>query len=302
MSLSVAVVVVSFNTCDAVRACLASYLPQLGESDQLVVVDNQSTDGTHEMLHREFPQVRLIVSPRNAGFSYACNVGYRATTAPLVLFSNGDIRAPADFLENIRRKMGAHPGVGILSPELLSEEGKLIQMSWGWNLSFLGEFRAQFLSPKNVVSSSLISVIVRFLQRRERHVPIVAGACMLLSREMLDKVGGMDENFELYFEDADLCARCWKSGYQVLFTPNVHVFHGLGQSSRSIRTKIDLIYRQSQIYYYRKHNSRLELALLKIYLAVKFFVIRRCWRDPVFFRWLKDILLERRRLRLVDPL
>jgi len=284
-----------------VRACLASYLPQVTEHDQLVVVDNQSTDGTLEMMQGEFPDVRLIVSPRNAGFSYACNMGYRATTSPLVLFSNGDIRVPGDFLERIREKMERNPDVGILSPELLSEEGSLIQMSWGWNLSFLGEFRAQFLSPKRVVNSAIINAVVRFLQRRERRVPIVAGACMLLSREMLDKVGGMDENFELYFEDADLCARCWKAGYQVLFTPNVRVFHGLGKSGDSIRKKIDLIYRQSQIYYYRKHNSALELALLKVYLAAKFFV-RRCWRDPLFYSWLKDILLERRRLRLVDSI
>ncbi len=301
MSRGISVVVVSFNTAPSIRICLRSYLPQLTEKDQLVVVDNQSTDGTHEMLRNEFPNVRVIVSPRNAGFSFACNTGYRATTGPLVLFSNGDIRVPSDFLEKIRQKMDDNPRVGMVSPELLSEEGTLIQMSWGWNLTFLGEFRAQFLSPKNVVKSTLIKRMVRFLQRRERRVPIVAGACMLLRREMLDKVNGMDENFELYFEDADLCARCWQAGYQVLFTPHVRVFHGLGQSGNSIKTKIELIYRQSQIYFYRKHNSRIELALLKVYLALKFSA-RRCWRDPVFSRWLKDIILERRRLRLVDSL
>jgi GT2 family glycosyltransferase len=296
------VVVVSYNTRDALRRCLAAYGSQLGADDELVVVDNQSSDGSPEMVRHEFPDVRLIVSPRNAGFSFACNTGYRSTRQPLVLFSNGDIRAPEGFLEALRQKMEALPRAGILSPELLAENGDLIQMSWGWNLSFLGELRAQFLSPKNVVNSAAVRRCVQFLQRRERDVPLVAGACMLLRREMLDRVKGMDENFELYFEDADLCVRCWKAGYRVVFVPSIRVFHGLGQSGKSIQAKVELVYRQSQIYFYRKHNSRIELWLLKLYLAVKFFVVRRCWRDPVFFRWFKTILFETRRLRLVDSL
>jgi GT2 family glycosyltransferase len=299
---TIGIVVVSYNTKDNIRSCLKKYLPQMSAGDEIVVVDNQSTDGTHEMMRSEFPNVQLIVNPTNAGFSHACNVGYRATSTPLVLISNGDIEAPAGFIEAIRAKMGANPTVGILSPVLLSEEGKLIQMSWGWNLTFLGEFRAQFLSPKNVVKSGLVRRIVSRLQRAERRVPIVAGACMLLRREMLDKVGGMDEGFELYFEDADLCVRCWKAGYEVLFVPGVHVHHGLGQSGKSIRTKIELIYRQSQIYYYRKHNPAIERLLLKIYLALKFYVARACWRDRTFAHWFTGILFERRRLRLVDPI
>lgn len=302
MTTGISVVVVSFNTQEQLRSCLRSYVSQLRPDDHLVVIDNQSTDGTHEMMQSEFSAVRLIINPRNAGFAYACNTGYRATSDPFVLFSNGDIQVPPGFLDKIREKLEVNPHVGIVSPELLSENGELIQMSWGWNLSFLGEFRAQFLSPKNVVSSSLIRRAVKFLQRRERRVPIVAGACMLMRREMLDKVHGMDEQFELYFEDADLCVRCWKSGYEVLFAPQIQVLHGLGQSGKSIRRKIELIYRQSQIYFYRKHNSFVELALLKVYLAMKFFIVRRCWRDPVFFQWFTGILFENRHLRLVDPL
>jgi len=302
MNDGIAVVVVSFNTCDAIRNCLRDYLEQLRPHDELVVVDNQSSDGTVDMLVSEFPKVKLIVNPVNAGFSHACNAGYRSTSAPYVLFSNGDIRTPREFLDAARAKMSANAGVGILSPELRSEEGGLIQMSWGWNLTFVGEFRAQFLSPKNVVASSFVRRVVAYLQREERRVPLVAGACMLLRREMLDTVGGMDETFELYFEDADLCVRCWEAGYAVLFVPDIKVFHGLGQSGKDNRTKIELIYRQSQIHYYRKHNGPLERVLLKAYLAIKFYLLRWHSRDRVFFRWLTDILLERRRLRLVDPL
>src|SRR5688572_20063563 len=128
MSAGIAIVVVSYNTKESLRLCLRDYLSQIGSEDEIVVVDNRSSDGTIEMLASEFPSLRVIVSPTNAGFSYACNTGYRATQAPLVLFSNGDIHAAPGALDAARKKLQEHSNVGVFSPELLGEGGKLIQM------------------------------------------------------------------------------------------------------------------------------------------------------------------------------
>jgi GT2 family glycosyltransferase len=192
--------------------------------------------------------------------------------------------------------------IGLLSPVLIGNDGELLQMTWGWNISLSGEMKQKLFAPKNVMQYSLIRRAVAFMQRNERDVEIVAGACMLARREMMERIDGFDEDFELYFEDADLCLRCWKAGYRVHFTPNIHVIHGLGQSGKSNPGKIDLIYRQSQITFYRKHYSSLKVAILKIYILIKFAQKLKFWRDDVFRHYILAIVRERRRIHLEDDL
>jgi GT2 family glycosyltransferase len=119
---------------------------------------------------------------------------------------------------------------------------------------------------------------------------------------MLEVIGGMDENFELYFEDADICYRCRRAGWEVRFVPEIIAFHELGKSGKLIPRKIQLIYRQSQIYYYRMHNLAVELIMLKIYLFLKFIIVKRIWRDKVFFKYFLQILLEKKHFLLNEKI
>lgn len=121
---------------------------------------------------------------------------------------------------------------------------------------------------------------------------------MFLRREMLDLIGGMDEQFELYFEDSDICYQCRKQGWEVRFEPSLIGYHGLGKSSTEMRRKIQLIYRQSQIYYYHKNNTYIEVILLKIYLFIKFVVWRRIDRNQKFSECFWNILLEKKHYKL----
>jgi len=202
----------------------------------------------------------------------------------------------------MRQRMDEQPNIGILSPMLMGERGSLVQMTWGWNISLCGEMKQRIFAPYHVSKYAFIRHLVSWLQRREREVEIVAGACMLTRRAMLEKIDGFDEDFELYFEDADLCRRCWDAGFRVHFTPYIHVIHGLGQSGKSTPTKIDLIYRQSQITYYRKHHSPWKITVLKIYILFKFFQQKRFWIDRVFRFYILEIVNERRRLHLEQDL
>lgn len=303
MSTPLSVVIISFNTKNLIKRCLESVLPQLDLAhDEVWVVDNASVDGTPEMVKKEFPQIHLYESKSNRGFSYACNIGWRKSKNPFVLFTNSDIVYPDGVLARMRERIQQDGQIGILTPMLIGENGDLVQMTWGWNISLSGEMKQKLFAPKNVMSYSLIRNMVAWLQRKEQDVDIVAGACMLSRREMLDKIDGFDEDFELYFEDADLCRRCWKSGYRVRFTPNIRVVHGLGQSGKSNPAKIDLIYRQSQITFYRKHYSPLKVAILKAYILLKFSLRVKFWTDPVFRFYILQIVSESRRIHLEDDL
>lgn len=301
MQQGISIVIVSYNVEDSLQRCLLSYTKALGnDQDEIIVVDNHSTDQTVQVIENNFPHVHLIKNVNNGGYSRGCNQGYKISKNNLIIFSNGDIMVPKNFLEIVRLKMDTLPYCGILSPQLKTARGDIIQTCWSRELSFVGEFIASFLSPFRVAKYQFIKKLVIARQKYQRVVPIVVGACMIVRRSMLDMIGGMDENFELYFEDADLCCRCRKKGYQVIFSPDLTAYHELGQSGKHSSRKIQLIYRQSQIYYYRQHNSILELWLLKIYLFFKFVIWRQIWRDHNFFKHFLNILLEKKYFRLND--
>jgi hypothetical protein len=104
--------------------------------------------------------------------------------------------------------------------------------------------------------------------KSKRSAAWVSGACLMTSREVLEKTGGFDEKFFLYFEDIDLCYRIREQGFRVVFLPEARVFHAGGVSASGVPFFSRLEYRKSQLYFYEKHNSRLSQGLLKIYLRL----------------------------------
>jgi GT2 family glycosyltransferase len=104
---------------------------------------------------------------------------------------------------------------------------------------------------------------------RERTVDWVSGACLLTRRDILETVSGFDENFFLYSEDVDLCARIRATGARILFTPEVEVVHLLGRSVAKNRDRVIYESHRSRLYFYEKHHTFLEVLLLKTYMAAK---------------------------------
>ena len=163
---------------------------------------------------------------------------------------------------------------GIAGPELRSPEGRLIQMSWVWNPILVGEIFQQYLAPYSLRESAFKRRCVAWLQRKSRHVSIICGACLMIRREAYDQIRGFDEDFELYFEDSDLCYRCDRAGWDIDFVAEAKITHHLGKSTRGGWTITSLIYQQSHLAYYRKHASRGAVWLLKIYLLLKWVRLR----------------------------
>lgn len=302
MKNGVSIIVVSYNVASSLQRCLDSYLIQIDPViDEIIVIDNNSTDHSIDMMEENFPNIRLIKNVQNSGYSKACNQGYRNSKNNILIFSNGDITVPNNFLNLVKEKMNSLSNCGIIGSQLISFEGSIIQPSWSYNFTFLNQIFLSLFSPDRVSGSSIIKNLVIMRQRKDKPVPVVDGACMILSRKMLDVIGGMDENFELYFEDVDICLRCRQAGFNIYFVPSIKAFHGLGKSGEVMPRKIQLIYRQSQIYYYRKHNSWIELLLIKFYLLLKCF-LQGVWRDKVYFQYFKNILFERKHYKLSDSI
>jgi hypothetical protein len=267
MSPRVAVVVVSYNTRDDLVACLRS-LAGVTLPIEIVVVDNASHDGSAAAARGERPDATVLENAENEGFGRACNRGWRASSAPLVLFLNSDAELTAGALEALAGVLDARPEVGIVGPRTVGADGR-IQLSTGPALTPLAEWRQRRLVRGLAEGRPDVLAEVEALASREHEPVWVSGACLLARRAVLEAVRGFDELFFLYEEDVDLCVRARAAGWRVAFSPAATVRHGLGRSMARSAGRAALEYHRSHLLYYRKHNGALAAFSLRLWLAVR---------------------------------
>jgi N-acetylglucosaminyl-diphospho-decaprenol L-rhamnosyltransferase len=259
----VAVVVVSYESRDALLACLGSLARHLRLPAEVTVVDNASTDGSREALATRYPRARLLANAENRGFSAACNQGWRAAAAPCVLFLNPDTEIGPGSAETLVDLVEQRPDVGIVGPRTLFADGT-VQVSTGPDLAPLAELRQRRL-VRGVSRRDPAAVARAAARHRSEHEPgWVSGSCLLARRRVLEDVGGFDEGFFLYEEDADLCRRVRAAGWRVVFTPAAEIRHRLGQSMARDPVRARIEYERSHLRYYRKHNGAGALTLLRL--------------------------------------
>ena len=250
-----AVVIVNYNAGDYLERCLTSLASHRGDvSIDVLVIDNDSRDGSHTQAVAAHPWVRLIENRENVLLSPAWNQGIRETKAPYVLLLNPDAEiwsgTLAGYVETARR----HPRAGIVGPQVLNPDGTVYpsgrsfpSLTDGVGHALLGS-----VAPNNAFSRRY--KLDGWDRTTERVVDWVSGCCMLMPRQAIEDVGGFDEDFALYGEEMDVATRLRDAGWSVRFTPAVEVIHQIGVSTgRSRRT---LTMHSNSIYrYYRKHRA-----------------------------------------------
>jgi GT2 family glycosyltransferase len=279
------IIIPTFNTANLTLECLQDLHASSARSAyEIIVVDNASTDGTVQDITRQFPHVQIIANKQNLGFSKACNAGARVAKGRYLCFLNSDTRNVIAGIEMLREWLDKHPQTGIVGPELRSPDNQLIQMSWVWNPILTGELFQQYLAPYSLRHSAFRRKCVAWLQRKSRHVSIICGACLMIRRATFDRLAGFDEDFELYFEDSDLCYRCHQAGWEIDFVAQAKIVHHLGQSTRGWWSITSLIYQQSHLAYYRKHTSLIAVYMLKVYLFCKWLRLLKVSRNETHDR------------------
>ena len=243
------VVVVAYNSRATLRACVAPLceLPWV----RVTVVDNASPEGGAETV-ADLP-LRLIRAPRNGGFSYGCNLGVAGGEAPYVLLLNPDARLDAAGLERLVAVLHEDPATGVAGPRLLDDEGGL-----AWSQRRFPRLRSTFaqalfvqrLLPRATWTDEVIRDPAAY--ERPGEPDWLSGACLLLRRDALERLGGLDEGFFLYSEDTDLCRRLRDAGYRVRYEPGVTARHEGGASAP--RTTTEWIAARSRVRYARKHE------------------------------------------------
>lgn len=254
---TLSIVIVSFNARADLDRCLASIEAAPPATPcEILVVDNQSTDGSADVARRR-RAVRLIEMGANVGFSRANNAGIRASTGRLVLLLNSDTVVPPGAIDALVATLDNHPEAAVVGPRLVDGGGRA-ELSFGSMISPLNELRQQRRTR----------AAIERMTREPCYPDWVSGACLLVRRADADAVGLLDERFFLYTEDVDFCASIRARGRRVLFTPDVEVVHLRGRSAASAPAATRDAYRRSHLAFYEKHHPGW-VPLLKIYLRLR---------------------------------
>jgi GT2 family glycosyltransferase len=259
------VVIVSWNTCDLLAQCLASLeAERQAVAFEVIVVDNGSTDGSRQMVARDFTQARLLTNPDNRGFATANNQGIAVAAGRYLLLLNSDTAVEPGSLGALVAFADAHPGAGILGPRLLNFDGSLQPSG--------GNFPTPLSTLAQLLGLARISGRPRYGTRRDYSVPAVvdevSGAAMLVRASLLRELGGLDESFAWGYEDVDLCRRATTAGWSVHYLPAATVRHEWGASRRLAPASTVLKAIAGRRHYFRKHHGRAAAALVLAATAI----------------------------------
>ncbi len=272
--MKISIIIVSYNTRGLLAACINSIENNLKQLDyEIIVVDNNSTDGSVELLKSQYPKVKLIENKYNAGFAKANNQGLLFCSGEYILLLNSDSLVLGNAIGTLVEFLNTHKEAAICGPRLLNSDMTL-QLPCRRGFPRLINSISHFSGLSKVFPKSRVlgSYLMTYMDNSVDHeVDAVSGACMLVRRAVLDTIGELlDEAFYMHFEDIDLCYRAKKSGYKVYYVHDAEVVHLKGQSSKLRSEGVNRNFFDSAFIYFKKNYKKENFIA---YVTMKLFII-----------------------------
>ncbi|MBW9156997.1 glycosyltransferase family 2 protein [Clostridium tagluense] len=254
--MDVSIIIVNYNTKDLTKQTIQAVIETTNKAKyEIILVDNASRDGTVEAVQEEYPNIKVIVNTENLGFSKANNIGMRQSIGKYVLLLNSDTKVLCNCIDKCFAYMEQHKDICTLGPKINLENGDFDHAckrgfptpasSFYYMLKFdkffpgnkkYGRYKMNYLSVDEV-----------------NEVDSLTGAFMMVRKEVIDKIGDLDEEFFMYGEDLDWCYRIKEAGYKVMYYPEAKMIHYKGQSSKKKRTKTIYEFHRAMYLFYNKH-------------------------------------------------
>lgn len=272
--MDVSIIIVNWNTRDSLRDCLASvYAETKGISFEVILVDNTSTDGSTDMVKRQFPQVILIENDENKGFAAANNQGIAITIGRYVLLLNSDTIILDNAVKKTVKYADRHPETAAVGCQVW-ESSDNIQITCFRFPSVLNVFLQGTGLARLFKYNRFFGREWMLWWRRdtEREVDVISGMFMLVRRKAIEQVGIMDELYFLYFEETDWCYRFARAGWKRLFWPGakiVHVNKG-SHSTKQDALRMFIQQQKSRLIFFKKHYGLISALLIRMILAFSF--------------------------------
>ncbi len=266
-SCDLSIIIVAWNVRDLVLDCLASIRDaRLAISNEVLVVDNGSHDGTVEAVRRQFSETHVIALPENVGFAAGNNQGLLKMNGRYAVLLNSDTIVLRGGLERCVGYLDAHPDVGVVGPQLLNPD-RTKQNCIHNTPSLVSE----------VVSQSLLRRLFpgRYPSKRVEYrepieVDAVLGACLFVRRDVVQEVGPIDEAYFFFLEETDWCHQIRERGWKVVHLPDAQVIHLYGESTKKkvpLQTRIE--YYRSRYTFFRKNRTRAAYVGLRLLVGAK---------------------------------
>jgi len=265
------IIIVNWKVRRLLEKCLDSILKYKGNLNlEIFVIDNDSRDNTAEMMMVQYPDLDCISLPRNIGFARANNLGIERAKADVIFLLNPDTEISAGYMQKALEYMRSHPQVGIMGTKILNAD-KSVQKS----IRRFPDFSSQLLvllKLRNVLmDNKYLSHYLAddFDYSKEQQVDQIMGAAMFIRREVLDKIGLLDEKFFIWFEEIDFCERAHQAGFKLVYYPDISLVHYGGSSfGQQTTLRKQMMFNSSLLYYFRKHRSFVQWLILVLVVPV----------------------------------
>lgn len=269
----VTIAIINWNTRELLSECLRSLIDARSlVACEIRVVDNHSTDGSQEMVRRDFPDVELVENAGNLGFSAAANQALRQSGAKYVFVLNSDTVVDHEAIDVLIEYADHHDDVAVVGPGLLNSDGST-QISGRKFPIFRDAVMHAFLGV--IWTHNRWSARYKMMdwdRKSERFVDWVSGAAMFIRRQAAKEINFFDEHFFMYVEDMDFCYRLRQKGWQVAFVPDAKVVHHIGKSSEQSSSKMIIEFQKSMYLFYSKKYQNSWRRLLKPLVIVGLFL------------------------------
>jgi len=291
----VTISICSWNTVDDLRVCLTSLAAIREEANfEVFVVDNNSEDGSAEMVEAEFPWVRLERSATNRGFTGGHNHAAELRRGEHLFPLNSDAVVRPGAVRELLNYLAANPEVGIVGPRLLNPDGSLQFSCRRFPNPVAALFRNTPLGklfPKNRFTRDYL--MQEWNHDGPREVDWVSGAAFIIRGELIRRIGLFDPEYFMFCEDVDLCWRAWKAGSKVHYFPSPTVVHAIGHSTDKAPNRMIGRFHRSMFRFFAK-NRVPELPILARPFALAFAATALLVRASVFVAGNKMDILRRR--------
>ena len=261
--MKLSIIIVSWNVRKELTDCIASINNNSPACEyEIIVVDNASSDGSVELIQKEFPQIRIIANSSNLGFATANNQALKIAAGDYILLLNPDTIVHKNSLDSLIKVLEENPDFGMCGPKLIDENAVLYH-----SIGYIPTFRSILHSKTFFRSLGVFRghykklTAPNFNYDKQGDVEQLSGAALMVRRPLMDKIGGMDEKFFLYYEDVDFCLRIRKAGLKIIYVPSATITHIGGKSSEQVSARKRIILYKSLFIYFRKHKGKFKTQL-----------------------------------------
>jgi GT2 family glycosyltransferase len=256
--IDVSIIIVSWNAKQYLLDCLNSIVDTADEcSQEIIVVDNASSDGSPDAVASLFPEVTLIRNKENLGFARANNIAIRTSSGRYVCLINSDVVVLDGCIEGLVKCMDSNPTVGMAGPRILNQDRSLQVTCRHFPSIWNNLCQAIGLNKVFPRYGFFSEPLMRYCAHDSvRSVDVLSGCFWMVRREALDEVGLLDERFFFYGEDIDWCRRFHKAEWDILFYSETEAIHFGGASSDNSPIRFYLEMQKADLQYWRKHHGR----------------------------------------------